>query len=236
MIQVENVCKSFFRGANEIPVLRNVDLSINKGEFVSIMGPSGSGKSTLLYLMGGLDRVTSGQIKVCGEIIDELSDDNMSVMRRRDIGFVFQNYNLIDNLSVEENILLPLNLDRVPKKVINERLEKILRSVHLEDRRHHTPKELSGGQQQRVAIARALITEPSVLLADEPIGNLDSQTGEDILMLLKQINEDYGITIVMVTHNEKSSTYGNRVIHLKDGGITSHTTIELSTIMIEMDA
>ncbi len=219
IIEVRNVYKSFQLGDSAVEVLKNVNLEVEKGDFISIMGPSGSGKSTLLYLMGGLDRVSQGFICVNGVEMERLSDDQESRMRRNDIGFVFQAYNLIDNLTVEENILLPALLEGKRKKDVLKKAEGLMATVGILKRRHHTPKELSGGEQQRTAIARALINDPAILFADEPIGNLDSKTGKEILELLRQINRDKGITVLMVTHSEESTQYGKRVIRLKDGEV-----------------
>ncbi|EEG77998.1 ABC transporter related protein [Dethiobacter alkaliphilus AHT 1] len=184
------------------------------------MGPSGSGKSTLLYLLGGLDKPTSGSIKVNGKELAVMNDRQESVMRRRDIGFVFQFYNLIQNLNVEENIMVPILLDGKKVKDYKERLEEILQIVGLADRRNHTPRELSGGQQQRVAIARALINDPDIILADEPTGNLDSKTSEEVLELLQKISKVKGKTVVQVTHSTEAAAYGNRIINVKDGRVT----------------
>lgn len=221
MISVKDLHKTFRLGAVEAPVLKGIDLTIDKGEFVSIMGPSGSGKSTLLYLLGGLESATSGAIEINSNNIVALNDDKQSKMRRKEIGFVFQAYNLIPNLTVEENILMPLLLDGRKRKDVKKDLEEILDIVGLTSHRNHTPKELSGGQQQRVAIARAVITSPEIIFADEPIGNLDSVTGTGILALLRKINKEKKTTIVMVTHSEESTKYGTRVIRLKDGVIES---------------
>ncbi|MBB2183728.1 ABC transporter ATP-binding protein [Lachnospiraceae bacterium MD1] len=219
IIRTKSVSKSFILNNQEIPVLKNIDLNIQKGEFVSIMGPSGSGKSTLLYLLGGLENATKGSIEINTKNIADLNDDQQSKMRRQEIGFVFQSYNLIPNLTVEENILIPLLLEGKKKKDLEAKLNDILDIVGLSAHRNHTPKELSGGQQQRVAIARAIITDPEILFADEPIGNLDSVTGIGILELLRKINQEKKTTIVMVTHSEESTRYGTRVIRLKDGMI-----------------
>ncbi|HYH04080.1 MAG TPA: ABC transporter ATP-binding protein, partial [Bacillota bacterium] len=189
------------------------------GEFVSIMGPSGSGKSTLLYLLGGLDQPTTGSIKINGKELSGMKDREESILRRRDLGFVFQFYNLIPNLNVEENIMLPILLDGKVLKNEKQKLERILAEVGLTDRRYHTPRELSGGQQQRVAIARALVNEPDIILADEPIGNLDSKTGTEIMKLLQRINHEYGKTIVQVTHSGEAAQYGDRIIHVRDGKV-----------------
>jgi putative ABC transport system ATP-binding protein len=224
-IEVNNVCKSFQLADSTVEVLKNVNLEVEQGEFISIMGPSGSGKSTLLYLMGGLDKVSEGCIRVNGVEMQQLSDADESRMRRNDIGFVFQAYNLIDNLTLEENILLPALLDGKKKKEVMQKAEELMGTVGILKRRHHTPRELSGGEQQRTAIARALINDPAILFADEPIGNLDSKTGQEILELLRDINRDKGITILMVTHSEESTHYGKKIIRLKDGEIVSAAAV-----------
>ncbi len=219
IIEAINLYKTFMLGDVAVEVLKDVSVQIREGEFISIMGPSGSGKSTLLYLIGGLDKPTSGSLKIKGKELLTMSDNEASIMRRRDIGFVFQFYNLIPNLDVEENIMLPILLDGKKMKNYRDKLDSILSLVGLSDRRHHTPRELSGGQQQRVAIARALINEPDIILADEPIGNLDSKTGKDVMTLLKRINQEQKKTIVQVTHSRDSASYGNRTINVKDGKI-----------------
>ncbi len=220
IISVKDISKSYQLADSRVEVLKNVNLEIEKGEFISIMGPSGSGKSTLLYLIGGLDKATKGNISVCGTEINKLSDDKESYFRRNKIGFVFQAYNLIDNLTLEENILLPALLEGKKKNDVIRKARELMSAVGILERRNHTPKELSGGEQQRTAIARALINEPDILFADEPIGNLDSRTGTEILKLLKEIN-NRGITIIMVTHSEESTKYGSRIIRLRDGEIVS---------------
>jgi putative ABC transport system ATP-binding protein len=217
VVNVKDVCKNFALGDEEVKVLKTLNFEINKGEFVSLMGPSGSGKSTLLYLMGGLDEPTHGEIRVNNKVLKALKDKEESIMRRREIGFVFQFYNLIPNLNVEENILLPILLDGKKAKDHQDSLDEILSLVGLSDRRKHTPRELSGGQQQRVAIARALISEPDIILADEPTGNLDSVTGNEIMALFQKINQEKNKTIVQVTHSEEAAKYGTRIIRLKDG-------------------
>ncbi|EGW39759.1 ABC transporter ATP-binding protein [Desulfosporosinus sp. OT] len=219
VIETVDLWKAYKLGTVDVEVLRDINVLIHKGEFVSIMGPSGSGKSTLLYLIGGLDKPTSGCIRVNGHEISKMKDKEESSMRRKEIGFVFQFYNLIPNLSVEENILLPVLLDGKNVKNYKDELHDILTIVGLTDRRNHTPKELSGGQQQRVAIARALINEPEIILADEPIGNLDSKTGTEVMELLKAINQEKGRTIVQVTHSKEAADYGQRIINLKDGKV-----------------
>ena len=219
VVQVNDLFKSFKLGSEDVEVLKDINLVINKGEFVSIMGPSGSGKSTLLYLLGGLDKPTSGSIKINGKEMSTLKDKDESKMRRSDIGFVFQFYNLIPNLNVEENIMLPILLDGKKMKDYKKRLNNILEVVGLTDRRKHTPRELSGGQQQRVAIARALINEPDIIFADEPIGNLDSKTGTEIMELMREINTEKGTTILQVTHSREAASYGTRIINVKDGKV-----------------
>lgn len=219
IIEIKDLSKTYKLGELEVEVLKNINLSIEKSEFVSIMGPSGSGKSTLLYLIGGLDKPTKGEILINGKAISTMKDKEESIMRRRDIGFVFQFYNLIPNLNVEENIMLPLLLDGKSMKKYRNELNEILEIVGLKDRRHHTPRELSGGQQQRVAIARALINQPEIILADEPIGNLDSKTGTEIMQLFSRINREKGKTIVQVTHSKESAEYGDRIINVKDGRV-----------------
>lgn len=219
VVETVNLWKSFQLGEVEVEVLTDISITIKKGEFVSIMGPSGSGKSTLLYLIGGLDKPTSGSIKINGKELSGMQDEEESLLRRRDLGFVFQFYNLIPNLSVAENIMLPVLLDGKRLKDEESKLDQILADVGLGDRRYHTPRELSGGQQQRVAIARALINEPDIILADEPIGNLDSKTGTEIMRLLKRINQERGKTIIQVTHSEEAAAYGDRIIHVRDGKV-----------------
>jgi putative ABC transport system ATP-binding protein len=219
IIETAGLSKTYKLGEVEVEVLKEINLTVNRGEFVSIMGPSGSGKSTLLYLIGGLDQPTSGSIKIKGRELAAMKDREESVLRRRELGFVFQFYNLVPNLNVEENIMLPLLLDGKRLKAESARLERVLADVGLADRRRHTPRELSGGQQQRVAIARALVNEPDIILADEPIGNLDSKTGKEIMELLRRINHDYGKTIVQVTHSQEAAGYGERIIHVRDGKV-----------------
>ena len=221
VIEVKNLFKSYGLGDGKVDILKDINVSIKKGEFVSIMGPSGSGKSTLLYLMGGLDKPSGGSVEIKGRDIANMKDDEESKVRCREIGFVFQFYNLIPNLTVEENIMLPILLDNKKEKDYRDSLDEIVEIVGLKERRKHTPRELSGGQQQRVAIARALINEPDIILADEPIGNLDSKTGIEIMELMQRINREKNKTIVQVTHSQESSTYGNRTIFLRDGEICS---------------
>lgn len=218
-IEGKNIVKDFELGNTTTRVLKDVSIKVLKGEFVSIMGQSGSGKSTLLYILGGLDTPTRGTVSMNGIDISKFNDEKMSKIRRRKIGFVFQFYNLIPNLNVEENIMLPLLLDGKKTRDYRKQLNEILEVVGLTDRRKHTPRELSGGQQQRVAIARALIGSPEILFADEPTGNLDSATGAEIMDLLRAINQNSGQTILMVTHSPEAAKSSNRVIMVKDGMI-----------------
>ncbi len=221
-IEVKSLYKHFQMGKVTVEVLKDINIEIKQGEFVSIMGPSGSGKSTLLYLIGGLDQPTKGEVFIGDTNIAMLKDKKMSIMRRRDIGFVFQFFNLVPNLNVVDNVMLPLMLDGKRLSKYTKELDEILEIVGLADRKKHTPRELSGGQQQRVAIARALINNPQIILADEPTGNLDSKTSADILELFQVINRERGKTVVQVTHAPSASTYGNRVIMLRDGEVIDH--------------
>lgn len=218
-VEGKEIVKDFRLGDTTTKVLKNISLQVMQGEFVSIMGPSGSGKSTLLYILGGLDAPTGGHVLLDGMDISRFGDEKMSRIRRQKIGFVFQFYNLIPNLSVEENIMLPLLLDGKKMSAFKKQLNQILEVVGLTDRRKHTPRELSGGQQQRVAIARALIGNPEILFADEPTGNLDSKTGTEIMALLREINQSIGQTIIMVTHSPEAARSSSRMITVQDGMI-----------------
>lgn len=218
MIEVLNAGKTYYQGATEVHALRDVSLRIEKGEFLSIMGPSGSGKSTLLNLIGGLDQPTSGRIFIDGRPLHGISDDELTLIRRRRVGFIFQFFNLLPVLTAVENVGLPLLLEGIPFSRIEAKAAQLLEQMGLGERKGHRPEQLSGGEMQRVAIARALITEPAVLLADEPTGNLDTRTSEDIFMLLRRLN-DSGQTIVMVTHDPRAAAYGSRVITLRDGAV-----------------
>ncbi|WP_313164850.1 ABC transporter ATP-binding protein [Sedimentibacter sp.] len=219
IIEVAELYKTYMLGTVPVEILKEINLSVDKGDFITIMGPSGSGKSTLLYLIGGLDKPTSGKISIKGHDISVLSDEEQSIMRRREVGFVFQFYNLVPNLTVEDNIMLPILLDGKKIKNYRSRLNEILEVVELSDRKSHTPRELSGGQQQRVAIARALINEPDIILADEPTGNLDSKTSDEVMKLLQRINKDKGKTILQVSHSHETAKYGNRIINVRDGRV-----------------
>lgn len=217
ILKVENLSKVYGTGASKVVALDNVSFTVEKGEFVSIVGASGSGKSTLLHLIGGVDRPTSGKVFINEEDIYKLNNDDLAIFRRRQIGLIYQFYNLIPILNVVENIALPLELDgRKPDK---SDLNEMLELLGLENRKAHLPSQLSGGQQQRVSIGRALITRPSLILADEPTGNLDSKSSEEIVSLLKKTNKKYNQTIIMITHNLEIAKMADRVITIEDGRI-----------------
>ncbi len=217
ILKVENLTKTYGSGENLVNAVNDVSFSVEKGEFVAIVGASGSGKSTLLHLIGGVDRPTSGKIFVDGNDISKMNDDKLAVFRRRQVGIVYQFYNLIPILTVEENITLPCDLDG--RGVDRERLEMILDSFGLRARRKHLPNQLSGGQQQRTSIARALINNPSLVLADEPTGNLDSKSSEEVMSMLKMCNQSYGQTVIMITHNLDIAKQADRIITISDGKI-----------------
>lgn len=217
ILRVENLTKIYGSGASEVVALDHVSLSVEKGEFVAIVGASGSGKSTLLHLIGGVDRPTSGKVYIDGKDIYEFDDDKLAIFRRRQVGLIYQFYNLIPILNVEENISLPLSLDN--REVDEKKLTNLIRTLGLEKRRKHLPNELSGGQQQRTSIGRAMITNPAIILADEPTGNLDSKSSEEIVELLRKSNRDYDQTIVMITHNMEIAKYADRIIKIEDGKI-----------------
>jgi putative ABC transport system ATP-binding protein len=224
MIELKKASKSYRQGTREVHALRDVSLGIKKGEFLSVMGPSGSGKSTLLNLIGGLDQPTSGEVFIDGRPLHGITDDELTLIRRRRVGFIFQFFNLLPILTAAENVSLPLLLEGTPYAQIKPNAVAFLEQVGLGARTEHRPEQLSGGEMQRVAIARALVTNPAVLLADEPTGNLDSHTSEDIFLLLKSLNEG-GQTIVMVTHDPKAAAYGSRIITLKDGALSEDISI-----------
>ena len=217
ILKVENLCKTYGVNDTEVRALDNVSFSVERGEFVAIIGASGSGKSTLLHLIGGVDKATSGKIYIDGTEISELNQDKMAIFRRRQLGLVYQFYNLIPILTVEENIVLPCRLDG--KQVEKEKLEEMLSILNLTDRRGHLPNQLSGGLQQRVSIGRALINHPAIVLADEPTGNLDSKASREIIDLLKMTNRKYDQTILLITHDENIALEADRIITIADGKI-----------------
>lgn len=218
MIRVENLCKTYGEGENQVKAIDNVSFSVEKGEFVAIVGSSGSGKSTLLHLLGGLDKATSGKVFITGKDISGYHDETLSIMRRRKIGFIFQSFNLIPVLTVRENIKMPILLDNA--KPDTDYLNELIEMLGLTDRQEHLPNQLSGGQQQRVAIGRALITRPSLILADEPTGNLDTQNSSEVIALLKEASRKYEQTIIMITHNRSIAQSADRILQVSDGVLT----------------
>lgn len=217
ILSVRNLKKYYNTGENTVKALNGIDLDICKGEFLAVVGTSGSGKSTLLHMLGGLDNPTSGEVIIDGRNISGLSRDELTVYRRRKIGFVFQNYNLLPLMNVYENIVLPIKLDGI--KPDDDYVEEILKLLKLEDKKYFMPNQLSGGQQQRVALARALAIKPAIILADEPTGNLDSRTSQDVLGLIKISSQNLAQTIVMITHNEEIAQMADRIIRIEDGKI-----------------
>jgi putative ABC transport system ATP-binding protein len=220
IIALENIQKSYFLGKNELPVLKGINLNIHPNEFVALMGPSGSGKSTLMNILGCLDTLSSGKYLLNGNDISRLSDNRLAEIRNKEIGFVFQQFNLLPRLTALENVALPLVYAGILKKERTDRAMAMLAKVKLSDRYHHKPNELSGGQIQRVAIARALVNNPSIILADEPTGNLDTKTSSEIMHLLTDIHQQ-GNTIILVTHEEDIAKYAKRIVRLRDGQIES---------------
>jgi putative ABC transport system ATP-binding protein len=225
IVETEQLTKVYGQGATAVTALDGVNLRIQPGEFVSVMGPSGCGKSTLLHLLGGLDKPTAGRVLVDGKDLARLNDDALTELRRRKIGFVFQFYNLIPVLGASENAALPLILDGVKASEARAQAERWLQRVGLPDRSDHRPDQLSGGQQQRVAIARALATEPTLVLADEPTGNLDTRAGDEIAGVLHQVSSEWGRTVLMVTHDPRIAAYADRIIFLKDGKVVDETQL-----------
>ena len=217
ILRVENLCKTYGKGKNEVKALEHISFSVNKGEFIAIIGPSGSGKSTLLHILGGVDKPTSGKVFMNDHDVYVQNDEQLAIFRRRQVGLIYQFYNLIPVLNVVENMTLPLKLDG--QKVNEERVNELLDLLGLAERRKHLPSQLSGGQQQRVSIGRALINAPALVLADEPTGNLDSKTSMDVIGLLKVTSKKFNQTIVMITHNEEIAQLADRVIRIEDGKI-----------------
>jgi len=224
ILEAKDLKKFYGEGESQVKALNGVNVTVKKGEFVAIVGTSGSGKSTLLHMLGGLDRPTSGEVIVDGKNIFSLKDDELTIFRRRKIGFVFQAYNLVPVLNVYENIVLPMELDG--EKVDKEFVEEIIDTLMLSSKKEALPNQLSGGQQQRVAIARALAFRPAIILADEPTGNLDSKTGQDVLSLLKVSAEKFSQTIVMITHNDEIAQLADRIIRIEDGKIVSEREVK----------
>lgn len=217
ILKVENLTKVYGKGSTEVRALDNVSFQVEKGEFLAIVGASGSGKSTLLHLIGGVDRPTDGKVFIDGKDIYEYNDDELAIFRRRQVGLIYQFYNLIPILNVEENITLPLSLDN--REVNQQQVSELISLLGLEERRKHLPNELSGGQQQRTSIGRAMITNPAIILADEPTGNLDSKASEEIVALLKKSNQDYKQTILIITHNMEIAKAADRILKIEDGKI-----------------
>ena len=219
ILKVNNLCKNYGKGDNQVQAIKNVSFSVEKGEFVAIVGQSGSGKSTLLHMIGGVDKPTSGQIFVDGQDVYKKNKEQLAIFRRRQVGLIYQFYNLIPVLSVVENLTLPLKLDG--QKINEERVNELLQILGLADRKKHLPSQLSGGQQQRVSIGRALINAPALVLADEPTGNLDSKSSQEIMELLKYSNKKYGQTLIVITHDENIALQADRIIRIADGQIVS---------------
>jgi len=226
IIETRELTKIYGSGTTAVTALDHVSLRIDPGEFVAVMGPSGCGKSTLLHLLGGLDKATSGQVSIDGQVLNDMDDDRLAVLRRRKIGFIFQFYNLIPVLNAAENAALPVTLDGMKPAEAREKAAEWLERFGLGDRLFSRPDQLSGGQQQRVAVARALVAEPALVLADEPTGNLDTRVSDEIAVLLKQVSKQYGRAVVMVTHDPRIAAYADRIIFLKDGRIADETILE----------
>ncbi len=225
LIEAKNLTKIYGKGETAVTALNGVNLAVSTGEFVAVMGPSGCGKSTLLHLLGGLDRPTQGEVLVEGQAISGLNDDALTRLRRRKMGFVFQFFNLIPVLNAIENVALPLVLDGQPAREVRPKAVAWLQKVGLSDRLENRPDQLSGGQQQRVAVARALVAEPALILADEPTGNLDTRASDEIAALLRQVANEWGRAVVMVTHDPRIAAYADRIIFLKDGVIVDETRL-----------
>ncbi|MFN2300126.1 MAG: ABC transporter ATP-binding protein [Anaerolineales bacterium] len=226
LIQTENLTKIYGAGETAVTALQRINLQVNTGEFVAVMGPSGCGKSTLLHMLGGLDRPTDGTVTIDGRTLAEMKDDDLAKMRRKRIGFVFQFYNLIPVLDAAENTALPITLDGVPPADARKRAEEWLEKFNLGNRLHSRPDQLSGGQQQRVAIARALVANPALILADEPTGNLDTRSADEIAALLARVSKEFGRAVVMVTHDPRIAAYAGRIVFLKDGVVVDETVLE----------
>ncbi len=226
ILQTTALRKTYRLGEHQVDALAGVDFLVEKGEFVALMGPSGSGKSTLLHLIGGLDKPSDGEVTLAGQRLSILNDNQVTLVRRHNVGFVFQFFNLLPTLTAQENVALPLIIDGQDLRKYQDQITKLLELVGLGDRQKHKPDQLSGGEQQRVAIARALVTKPAIVLADEPTGNLDSKSGAAIMKLLRQSCDELGQTIVVVTHDAKAAAYADRVVFLKDGQIVTQASFK----------
>jgi putative ABC transport system ATP-binding protein len=222
ILESRSLKKRYHLGEHTLYALDGVDFAVESGEFVAIMGPSGSGKSTLLHLLGGLDRPTDGEVMLAGQPLSILNDNQATLVRRRNVGFVFQSYNLLPTLNARENVALPLIIDGQNPRKHEARVHALLEMVGLAERSHHKPDQLSGGEQQRVAIARALVTQPAIVLADEPTGNLDSKSGKAIMELLRRSCDELKQTVIVVTHDPKAAAYADRVVFLRDGKVIQH--------------
>jgi len=233
VLRTENLTKIYRMGEVEVIALNEVNFAVQRGEFVAIMGASGSGKSTLLHLLGGLDTPTHGEVYFDGQALSRLNDDQITLLRRQKIGFIFQFYNLLPTLNAIENVALPLMIDGQPVSQYQTKVQELLHLVKLQGRENHRPDQLSGGQQQRVAIARAFVNQPQVVLADEPTGNLDSRSGKAILELLQRVCKELCTTIVMVTHDPKAASYADRVVFLKDGEIVNEIISQNGSVPID---
>jgi putative ABC transport system ATP-binding protein len=219
IIQAIDLSKTYRLGKVDVPAVRGVSFSVQEGEFVSIVGPSGSGKSTLFYLLGGLTKATSGRVIIGGDDFAQMSDAQRTALRKKRIGFVFQKFNLLPTLTARDNIAIAREIAGKNGSIDNDFLQKVATLLGIEDRLDHRPSELSGGQQQRVALARALVNQPSIILADEPTGNLDTQNSEIVLKMLRNANQEFGQTVLMITHNPEAAEFGDRVLHMRDGQI-----------------
>jgi putative ABC transport system ATP-binding protein len=226
LVRTESLTKIYGDLSQPVRALQEVNLVLDEGEFLAVMGPSGSGKSTLLYMLGGLERPSSGKVLLRDKDLSTLSDDALSRMRRTDLGFVFQFYNLIPVLTARENVAMPLILDGVPRAEALKRADEALTRVNIGDRRTHRPAELSGGEQQRVALARALVNNPALILGDEPTGNLDSRAGDEVVQLLRRTTDEWGRTVILVTHDPRIAAYADRVIFLRDGQVVDESKLK----------
>ncbi|MGM5479876.1 MAG: ABC transporter ATP-binding protein [Nanobdellota archaeon] len=226
LIKIKDVWKTYTMGETKVHALRGLNLAVNKGEFLAVMGPSGSGKSTAMNMIGVLDKPTKGTIFLDGKNINSFTESELAQLRGRKIGFIFQKFNLINTLTAKENVMLPLLFQQVSEEKRTQKAKQLLHMIGLEDRMNHRPSELSGGQQQRVAIARALAVDPEVILADEPTGNLDTNTGDTVMEFLRKLHDKEGKTIIMVTHDEEVAEFADRIEYLRDGTITKHNKVK----------